>query len=253
LEDLLIPNPIRKVLSSIENHHVRALLMGGQACVLYGAAEFSRDVDLAILADSSNLNRLRKALSDLHAEQIAVPAFDPGFLRRGHAIHFRCMNPEVARMRIDVMSKMRGLDSFSKLWDRRMTLSLPGGTTCNLMALPDLVKAKKTQLDKDWPMIRRLLEAHYFEHQAHPTWAQISFWMRELRTPELLIEITHRYPRACFRFSGARPLLSRALSGDVRKIVRHLAEEEADERKKDRLYWLPLRRELESLRHSQQN
>ncbi len=25
--------------------------MGGQACVFYGAAEFSRDTDLAILAD----------------------------------------------------------------------------------------------------------------------------------------------------------------------------------------------------------
>jgi hypothetical protein len=131
-----------------------------------------------------------------------------------------------------------------------MTLSLPGGITCNLMALPDLVKAKKTQGDKDWPMIRRLLESHYFEHQAHPTWAQTSFWMRELRTPELLIEIAHRYPRACSRFSGARPLLSLALSGDIQQIVRHLAEEEAEERGKDRLYWLPLRSELEILRRS---
>ena len=26
-------------------HRVRALLMGGQACVFYGAAEFSRDTD----------------------------------------------------------------------------------------------------------------------------------------------------------------------------------------------------------------
>lgn len=26
-------------------HRVRALLMGGQACVFYGAAEFSRDGD----------------------------------------------------------------------------------------------------------------------------------------------------------------------------------------------------------------
>jgi hypothetical protein len=31
-------------------HRVRALLMGGQACVFYGAAEFSRDTDLLILA-----------------------------------------------------------------------------------------------------------------------------------------------------------------------------------------------------------
>jgi len=39
----LIPNPIRKVLSSMRARRVRALLMGGQACVFYGAAEFSLD------------------------------------------------------------------------------------------------------------------------------------------------------------------------------------------------------------------
>jgi hypothetical protein len=44
----LIRNPILKVLSSIQTHRVQALLMGGQACVFYGAAEFSRDTDLAI-------------------------------------------------------------------------------------------------------------------------------------------------------------------------------------------------------------
>ena len=32
----------RKVLSSMRAHRVRALLMGGQACVFWGAAEFSR-------------------------------------------------------------------------------------------------------------------------------------------------------------------------------------------------------------------
>ena len=37
---------------------VRALLMGGQACVFYGAAEFSRDTDLLVLADTTNLQRL---------------------------------------------------------------------------------------------------------------------------------------------------------------------------------------------------
>ena len=48
----MILSPIRKVLSSITRHEVRALLMGGQACILYGAAEFSRDIDFAILASS---------------------------------------------------------------------------------------------------------------------------------------------------------------------------------------------------------
>ena len=51
------PNPIRKILSSMRAHRVRALLMDGQACVFYGAAEFSRDTDFA------NLARLRRTLA----------------------------------------------------------------------------------------------------------------------------------------------------------------------------------------------
>jgi hypothetical protein len=49
------------------SHRVRALLMGGQACVFYGAAEFSRDADLLILADDANLARLKATLQDLQA------------------------------------------------------------------------------------------------------------------------------------------------------------------------------------------
>ena len=66
---------------------MRALLMGGQACVLCGAAEFSRDTDLAILASPVNLARLKQALSDLRAHVIAVPPFEARHLRRGHAVH----------------------------------------------------------------------------------------------------------------------------------------------------------------------
>ena len=87
-------------------HRVRALLMGGQACVFYGAAEFSRDTDLSIVADAANLARLRRALDDLQAEVIAVPPLELKYLRRGHGIHFRCQHPGALRMRVDVMSKM---------------------------------------------------------------------------------------------------------------------------------------------------
>jgi hypothetical protein len=39
--------------------------MGGQACVFYGAAEFSRDTDFAILADAANRVRLGRALAEV--------------------------------------------------------------------------------------------------------------------------------------------------------------------------------------------
>ena len=73
----MIPSPIRKALSTIRKRRVDHLLMGGQACVLYGAAEFSRDLDLALLPDPANLARLESALADLEAERIAVPPFAP--------------------------------------------------------------------------------------------------------------------------------------------------------------------------------
>lgn len=224
--------------------------MGGQACVFYGAAEFSRDTDLAILADAANLARLRRALDDLQAEVIAVPPFQLKYLRRGHAIHFRCQHPEALRMRVDVMSKMRGVDSFPNLWKRRTTIELPDGTRCDLLALPDLVRAKKTQRDKDWPMIRRLVEAHYFQHSTKPNPAQIRFWLQELRTPQLLIEVAQRHTLLTRRLAARRPLLAGAALGQSEELERGLMAEETVEREQDRRYWLPLKAELEILRHA---
>ncbi len=231
-------------------HRVRALLMGGQACVFYGAAEFSRDTDFAILAAAPNLVRLRRALADLRADVIAVPPFELKYLRRGHAIHFRCQHPDARRMRVDVMSRMRGVDSFATLWRRRTTLELPDGSTCDVLALPDLVQAKKTQRDKDWPMIRRLVEAHYFQHRRKPTAAQVAFWLRELRSPELLMHVARKRVTLCRRLVRDRPLLAAAMAPKGDELEQALRAEESAERERDKRYWLPLRKELETLRRS---
>jgi hypothetical protein len=231
-------------------HRVRALLMGGQACVFYGAAEFSRDTDFAILADAANLARLRQTLAALQAETIAVPPFASNHLRRGHAIHFRCQHPEALRLRIDVMAKMRGVAAFNQLWKRRTTLQIRAGEKCDLLSLPDLVQAKKTQRDKDWPMIRRLVEAHYFQNQSQPQLPQIRFWFQELRTPELLVELARRYPAICRRLARQRPLLAHAEDGAADALERALLAEETAERQRDKEYWLPLRQELEKMRHA---
>ena len=244
----MIPNLIRRVLSSIREHRVRALLMGGQACVLYGAAEFSRDTDLVILADAANLARLRLALAELRAEVIAVPPLQVRHLRRGHAVHFRCLHPDLLRMRVDVMSRLRGVGPFIALWRRRSTVTLPDGFSIDVLSLPDLVRAKKTQRDKDWPMLRRLVEAHYFQYRDHPTPPQTRFWMHELRTPELLMEVARLHRSACERAVQRRPLLQHAILGDPVALEAALHQEELREREADRRYWQPLRSELERLR-----
>ena len=75
--------------------------MGGQACVLYGAAEFSRDLDLALLPDPANLEQLDGALRALDATPIAVPALSLAHLQAGLAVHFRCRCEDVLGLRIE--------------------------------------------------------------------------------------------------------------------------------------------------------
>ena len=225
--------------------------MGGQACVLYGAAEFSRDVDLAVVPDPANLDRLSTALDDLQAQVIAVPPFASEYLEDGLAVHFRCRHSDVQGLRLDVMSRMRGVAPFPELWKRRTTMSLGDGETLDVLSLPDLVASKKTQRDKDWPMIRRLVDVSYMTGRDEATPERVVFWLSELRTPELLVEAARRWPEVVAQVRPNRPLLSLALPEHVDSgaLGRALRDEEEAERLADAAYWRPLRKKLEDLRH----
>ncbi len=97
-------------LLTFQKCSARFLLMGGQACILYGAAEFSRDLDLSVDIDERSLDSVSVALKELQAETIFVPPLEAAALSRGHACHFRCHTPEAEGLRIDIMSRMRGCD-----------------------------------------------------------------------------------------------------------------------------------------------
>ena len=168
--------------------------MGGQACVFYGAAQFSKDVDLALLASEENYSRLLAALGDLNARRIAVPRFDPALLARGHAVHFRCQGGEADGLWVDVMTRLRDLPEFDVLWARRATIRDRDEETFELLSVPDLVQAKKTQREKDWPIIDALVEGHYRALSTDPTPERVAFWLAESRTPERLTGLAQRFP-----------------------------------------------------------
>lgn len=149
------------------------------------------------------------------------------------------------------MAKMRGVAEFPDLWERRTTLQGEDGMIYELMSLSDLVQAKKTQCDKDWPMIRRLIEADRVACQGTPAPEQALFWLREGRTPELLLELARQFPDEAQSMAvGIRPLLKAALLGEEAGIETGLAEEERAERAADRAYWELLKKELERMRHA---
>ena len=247
----MIPTPIRQVLFTIQKHQVQALLKGGQACVFYGAAQFSKDIDFLILAEEENFEGLHAALGELNAVRIAIPRFDPHLLDRGHAVHYRCKAAGVESLRVDVMTKLRDLPDFSELWERRTTITESDGQEIHLLSVPDLVNAKKTQRLKDWPMISALVEGHYEQHASEPNPQRIDFWLRESRTEDRLLDLAVRFPTEAAAILPARPLLSLAITPDLPRLREALDAEVRAEQEKDRIYWAPLKREMEEFRRAE--
>ena len=225
--------------------------MGGQACVFYGAAQVSKDIDLILLAGEENYSRLRTALEKLEAKRIAVPRFDPALLARGHAVHFRCASPGVEDLRIDIMTSLRDLPPFPVLWERRTVITDNGGEEFHLLSIPDLVTAKKTQRMKDWPVIDLLVAIHYRENAESPRPDWLEFWLREARNPELLAQLVQRFPNEARAAAARRPLLHFAFSGQDDALREALDAEVRAEQAKDRAYWAPLKAEFEAFRRAE--
>jgi hypothetical protein len=243
----LTANPILKVLFTFRRFGVKSLLIGGQACIIYGAAEFSRDSDFFILCDTSNLHRLKKALAALKARRIYYPPLKKEYLERGHACHFRCGTALVKNLRIDVLARMRNCDPFEKLWPRRHTIRILG-KTIDVIGLEDLVRSKKTQRDKDWLMLNRLVNNDIMM-SLKPSPGKIAWWLYECRDVGQLIRLTANYKKFVRVAALKRPLLKVAIKKDKNQLEKLLHREELMEREKDRQYWGPLIRELETLRY----
>ncbi|HBB67528.1 MAG TPA: hypothetical protein DCZ93_09580 [Elusimicrobia bacterium] len=245
-------SPILKVLSTFRKQKVKALLIGGQACIVYGAAEFSRDSDFVVLASPANLKALSGALKVLKAVPVYFPELTLRYLLKGHSCHFRCGARGVAGLRVDIMSKLKGCDAFGKLWERRNRVKIPGLGAVDIISLEDLVQSKKTQRDKDWLMLSRLVENDIFMNEGSGSSAKVNWWLAQCRAPETLARLCADHPRQARASVARRPLLREAIKNNLKKLSSQLKKEETAERIKDLKYWLPLKKELEQLRLSRE-
>ena len=153
-------------------------------------------------------------------------------------------------MRIDVMSVLRNAPQFDVLWERRTTMDLSGGLIVDVVSLPDLVAIKKTQREKDWSHIRRLIEAHYLENKDNGSPENIRFWLTEARTPEIIRLVADENSDIVNVLKSQRRLLRLLPGCTEEELSSALQEEEKQEREADRLYWQPLLDELEKARHN---
>ena len=81
---------MRSLFRALDGEGVRYLVISGQACILYGASQFTEDVDLWIQPASSNLASFLRAMARVKARVYKLtPPIRMKYVRNGHGFHFR--------------------------------------------------------------------------------------------------------------------------------------------------------------------
>ena len=99
-------------------------------------------------------------------------------------------------------------------------------------------------------MLKRLVENDILLNKNNPSAEKIKWWLLESRNPESLVRLGKEHPEILKENILFRPLLSAVVDQNLQKLDSELREEELIERQKDIEYWVPLKKELEILRHN---
>lgn len=100
-------------------------------------------------------------------------------------------------------------------------------------------------------MIEALVSIHFRENAQNPEPQWIEFWLSEARSPELLITLVARFPEETRNLLKSRPLLALPVEGNLPDLRAALDAEVRVEQEKDRVYWEPLKREMEEFRRAE--
>ena len=126
-------NKLKDVFASFQRHDVKYLVIGGIASILHGVPRATFDLDILILANQDNADRLLKAL--LEAGLGTASLTTPQELLANEITIFK------DRVRIDVQTSTPGL-KFDEAWQRRDTMNYQG-QAFYVVCKDDLVASKR--------------------------------------------------------------------------------------------------------------
>jgi hypothetical protein len=241
---------MRNFFRSLDRERVHYLLISGQACVLYGASQFTEDIDLWIRPTPGDVAGLKRALGSVGARvHKLTPPLRLSFVRRGHGFHF-LIPPDTY---LDVMGRPPRVGPFAKAWRRSRRIATDWGRL-PVVAPEDLVLLKQTNRPSDYEAISNLARMRVGEA---PEEVRVLDWaMRHSFDVDDLYAFARSASRHLWRWPERRSLRalrrvvldSSALPAAVRReTALHLASELAALQERGRRYWIPILRELKEL------
>jgi predicted nucleotidyltransferase len=158
LDPALFSPDTRDLITLLHKHHVRYLIVGGEAVIYYGHIRTTGDVDVFYDRADTNVQQLFAAVDEFWAGHI--PNLDrwQELAEPGMILQFG-----VPPNRIDLINDISGV-KFGDAWPNRLTLTMPvGDSTVEvfLIGIDDLIKNKEASgRHQDLEDLKFLCRAH---------------------------------------------------------------------------------------------
>ena len=130
-------------LRTLDEHHVRFVLIGGLAGRVWGSPTSTNDTDICYARDNDNLERLVAALRELGARLRGVDedvpfALDPRTIAKGQNFTFETVDGP-----LDVLGMPAGVEGFDELRRNAAEFDLGDGLIVAVCDLDDLIRMKR--------------------------------------------------------------------------------------------------------------
>jgi hypothetical protein len=248
---------MRDLFRSFEAEGADCLVIGGQASILYGAAQFTQDLDIWLRPAMAAVRALVRALAGLGARvHKLTPPLRLSTVRRGHGFHFIVPQRGEGDLYLDVMGRPPRVGGFARAWARAELMGTPWGRL-RVVAVEDLVELKKTNRPGDYEVISRLARLRLVR-EPRPSSRLVAWALANAFVVEDLAAIVAAHastiPRAARSDRAVAPLLHAAGRGrppthrELDQVERVLARRALTLQRAGRAYWRPLIDELRTLR-----
>jgi hypothetical protein len=145
-----------QLLSALQTHEVRFVVVGGFSLAAHGVIRGTKDVDIAPAPDRTNLERLAKALhqlqatidlGDIDSDELGIELDAESFMQGGNF----CLLTTYGRL--DVMQELSGIHGYKDLRASAIEVSMPGVELPLLFAGYETLLAMKSAAGRDQDIV----------------------------------------------------------------------------------------------------
>lgn len=149
---------LSKLLKRLLESDLDFVLVGGFASVVHGSTLVTQDLDICILINDEQIQRLRIALKDLNPRHRMNPAIAPSFLDEPKDLSAtKNIYLKTDWGVLDVMSDQPPIGSFKEIESHAIRVDL-FGHKCKVISLDDLIQIKSSlNRPKDAATVAELL------------------------------------------------------------------------------------------------